>query len=77
MELREKLVEKQAESGLSDEAFAASLNITPTMWFYIKGGQRDMGKKVLRGIRRNHPELIPDLLDYLNADADQTAGVGA
>jgi len=60
----EETLKKQVELGLSDTEFAEHLGISPTMWWYLRTGQRELGKKSYQAIANAFPELI----GYINGE---------
>jgi transcriptional regulator with XRE-family HTH domain len=64
LDLIGKLKQKQDDLGLSDRAFAKTLNIERSMWRWIKAGKRNLGPKTLAAIRERFPELTPDTMFY-------------
>ncbi|MGD8228065.1 MAG: hypothetical protein PVI20_09810 [Desulfobacteraceae bacterium] len=66
--LIDKLKEKQAVEKLSDEAFARMLGISRQHWQFIKGGQRKIADKVIRGTLKQFPDLTKEVLVFLQTN---------
>lgn len=75
--LLEKLIRKQQELGMSDRRFAKELGVSRALWQFTKTGQNQIGIKMLSGIRRRFPELMPDILIFLDTEASKPAKVAS
>lgn len=65
----EKLIEKQEQGGLSGNAFARELRISPAIWSRIRRGLRPAGRQVRDAALVKWPELA----HYLAVDAQEAA----
>jgi len=68
--LLEKLVEKQSQSKLGDEAFAGKLGISRSYWINIKAGRMNIGISLLSGAVKAFPELQPEVLIFLSQNVN-------
>ena len=67
MNLIEALQEKQRVSGVSEEAFAWQLGISPRMWDYLRSGGRRLGGKSLSLVLQHYPDLRKLVWDYIES----------
>lgn len=59
------LREIQKRLGMTDRAFAESLEISQPAWSRVRRGQRRPGLEIARGTARAYPQLRPELLSFL------------
>ena len=60
--LIEAAQKRQAERGLSGQQLAKLMGIDPGTWSNVCSGRRNPGAKVIEGLLRVFPELIPEYL---------------
>jgi hypothetical protein len=65
MAVLDKLLEKQAASGMTDERFAEHLGINKGVFSRVKRGQRGISKAFYGAITRTYPELSKAVMDEL------------
>lgn len=71
MDLRDKLIAKQIELGLSDAEMAARLGVERAMWAMIRAGQAAMGLKTLEGVLDGFPEFSLDVMRLMAEKAEE------
>lgn len=60
------IVTAQVDAGLNETEFSKKLCISRTLWFQMKKGERKPSAKFLSSIITNFPELLFDVMQYLN-----------
>lgn len=73
--LIERLQSIQDNLGLNDSQLARKLGIERSYWSQMKNGHRELGRRALRRILRQWPELREDVLAYIEADDIETVSV--
>lgn len=68
MQLREALIERQKELGLSDSRFAALLGVSRSTWTRTRLGGIPVGRVVALGAKRAFPELREQAVALLCAE---------
>lgn len=66
--LLDKLLEKQSSLGLSNDALARLIGVTPGMWSMVKHGQRRPGIRFIDGVIKAFPELQNECFKYLGLE---------
>lgn len=56
-DIRDKLIAKQKEAGLSDVAFAKKIGVSRQLWAFVKKGTRKPGMKFLKAVIKAFPDL--------------------
>lgn len=62
------LLERQAQEGISGNAFARRLGVDSSMWSLVSRGERRAARKVIDGALRLYPDLAPLLVPELSID---------
>lgn len=65
------LIERQREEGLTGDAFAKQLGLTPAAWSLVSRGERKPGRKLLIGAARVYPDvanICAQMLTISNSD---------
>jgi len=63
--LVELLIKKQEEMNLSETEFANKLGMSRPMWYLVKSGNRQPGKKFLKATMKAFPELQLDVMNCM------------
>ncbi len=72
------LLERQADEGMSGNAFARRLGVEPATWSLVARGKRRAARTVIDGALRLYPDLAPLLIPELSiniASVDSRQGV--
>ncbi len=72
MGLLEKLIDRQRSAGLSDRDMATRLGVSSPMWTMVRMGKANMGVRMLGGVVRSYPDLIPEVVFFLRGDRDKS-----
>lgn len=62
------LIEKQRAEHLSNTQFAQKLGVSRALWDLVRRGRRGLGEKMLKGIVRAYPDLIPQVILHLQGE---------
>jgi len=60
-----KLSQRQEQLALTDLEFSKRLGISRALWSMTRKGEKRVGQKLITGIMKAFPDLIPDVLKYL------------
>lgn len=63
--LLENLIERQAQLGLNDGAFAQEIGVSRSLWVRTRQRHKPISMKILTGIYKRFPDMIPDVLLFL------------
>lgn len=67
--LRERLIARQRELGLSDREFAQLLGVPRSTWQLTRAGRKRVGPRIARAIIKAFPDLAPEAISFLLTDA--------